>query len=100
MENNGNADFINQQALEMYLTMSGFPKNADIDVVENIWWRMMLGREVANHTWDENMINKVYQSIKPWKRVAWMRALEVLIGRAKFPQSWKRILEERANYLE
>lgn len=99
MDTSGNVTFINQQALEMYLVMSGISKNADMDEVESSWWRMMTGREVANWNWSKETENDVYSSIKPWKRVAWNMALEVLIG-GKFPGSWKKILEERANSSE
>lgn len=99
MEERGNADFINRQALEMYLVMSNFPKGSDIDFIENLWWRMMTGREVANHSWTKDIEDNVYQTIKPWKKVAWNMAFQVLIGR-QFPGLWKTILQERAHSLD
>jgi hypothetical protein len=84
----------------MYLIMSSLPKGSDIDFVENLWWRMMTNREVANHSWSKDTEDDVYKSLKHWKKAAWNMAFKVLIGGDKFPRIWKKILEERAHYSE
>jgi hypothetical protein len=92
--------FTSQKALDMYLIMSGYPRNASIDDVDNAWWRMMLGTEVNSSLWDRDTTDRMFKLIKPWKLVAWNMAFEVLIGKTSFYFSWKQILEERAKNLE
>ena len=100
MENNGNVQLtlewtpVSKLSFEMYILMVAAPRPfCDVTQwkAEDMFWRMMLGRECAWFTWDEETARTFYTSIPMWKKAAWNKALAVLMGE-RMPGLWSQTL--------
>lgn len=86
-------------AFDIYIVLAAHPRPF-CSVTEwkanDLFWRIMLERECAWFTWNDDLEKKFYNSIPYWKLSAWDKAFRVLIGAEKIPYLWTQTLNTLA----